>query len=68
MGDTLLPEIGIMMSLYFIKRSLEFVLGPNRQTTDSVVYTVAVVVTVVSGMAFVHLTFRGFIFPLFSRS
>ena len=68
MGDTLLPEIGIMMSLYFIMRSLEIVLGPNRQTTDGVVYTVAVLVTIVSGMALVHLVFRGFIFPLFSRS
>jgi hypothetical protein len=55
MGDTLLPEIGIVVSLYIVMRSLEIVLGPNRQTCDGTIYAVATVTTVVATMAVIHL-------------
>lgn len=67
MGDTLLPEIGIIVSLYIITRMLEIVLAKDRHSVDATVYGFAVVTTVVAGIGSSVLIYRGFIGPLLGR-
>jgi hypothetical protein len=54
-GDTLLPEIGLFLSLYVITRMLDsVVLAPDRQTKDGTVYTFATITTVAAGIVAVE--------------
>lgn len=55
MGDTLLPEIGLFLSLYVITNMLDrIVLAPDRQTKDGTVYTFATITTVAAGIVAVE--------------
>ena len=55
MDDTLLPEIGLIFSLFVSTRMLQILLAPDRQTTDCVVYGTAAVTAIVAGIGVVEM-------------
>jgi hypothetical protein len=55
MGDTLLPEIGLLFSLFVVTRMLQIVLAPDRKTQDATVYAFATVTAVVAGIGIVNM-------------
>lgn len=55
MGDTVLPEIGLLFSLFVITRMLQIVLAPDRKTQDATVYAFATVTTIVAGIGIVNM-------------
>lgn len=57
MGDTLLPEILLLLSLYIVTVLLDtIVLAPDRRQKDTIVYAVATVTTVLACIAAVNMT------------
>jgi hypothetical protein len=67
MGDTLLPEIGVIISLYIMTRMLEIVLAKDVKAVNGTVYSFATVTTIAAGIACSVMLYRGFLGPLFSR-
>jgi hypothetical protein len=64
MHDTVIPEIGLVLSLFITTRMLQIVLAPDRKTTDSTVYAFATITTVAAGIGVVEmglLVARGFV-------
>jgi hypothetical protein len=55
MGDTVLPEIGLLFSLFVITRMLQIVLAPDRRTQDATIYAFATVTAIVAGIGIVNL-------------
>ena len=55
MGDTVLPEIGLLFSLFVITRMLQIVLAPDRRTQDATVYAFATVTAIVAGIGIVNM-------------
>lgn len=55
MGDTVLPEIGLLFSLFVITRMLQIVLAPDRRTQDATIYAFATVTAVVAGIGIVNM-------------
>lgn len=55
MGDTVLPEIGLLFSLFVVTRMLQVVLAPDRKTQDATVYAFATVTAVVAGIGIVNM-------------
>lgn len=55
MGDTVLPEIGLLLSLFVITRMLQIVLAPDRKTQDATIYAFATVTTIVAGIGIVNM-------------
>lgn len=50
----MLPEVGMVVSLYVITRMLELLLGPNRRSVDGTVYTFATITAIVAGITLVN--------------
>jgi hypothetical protein len=64
MGDTLLPEIGLLFSLFVITRMLQIVLAPDRKSQDATIYAFATVTAIVAGIALMEMSIlvaRGFV-------
>jgi len=55
MGDTVLPEIGLLFSLFVITRMLQIVLAPDRKTQDATIYAFATVTAIVAGIGIVNM-------------
>lgn len=55
MGDTVLPEIGLLFSLFVITRMLQIVLAPDRRTQDATIYAFATVTAIVAGIGIVNM-------------
>lgn len=55
MGDTILPEIGLLFSLFVGTRMLQIVLAPDRKTQDATVYAFATITAVVAGIGIVNM-------------
>lgn len=55
MGDTLLPEIGLVFCLFVTTRMLQILLAPDRQATDGVIYGSAAVTAIVAGIGVVEM-------------
>jgi hypothetical protein len=55
MGDTLLPELGLVFSLFVVTRMLQIVMAPDRKTQDATIYAFATVTAIVAGIGIVNL-------------
>lgn len=55
MNDTVLPEIGLLFSLFVMTRMLQILLAPDRHTQDGTIYAFATVTAIVAGIGVVNM-------------